>query len=50
MTKILKGLGKIIFSQGLFVILIIIIASVVCYKAKSLQPKETVKTSEVNKK
>ncbi|EBX8442750.1 hypothetical protein CDU01_20335 [Cronobacter sakazakii] len=47
--KAMKGIGRVIFSQGLFVIIIVIITSIVCYKVKKLELKNAT-TSQVIKK
>jgi len=47
LSDICKGIGKIIFSQGLFVIIIIIITSIICSAVKNNEVgKITNKTSK----
>jgi hypothetical protein len=37
--NICKGLGRIVFSQGLFVIIIVIITALICLKVKKIESK-----------
>lgn len=48
--SIVRGLGKIILSQGLFVIIIIIITSTICYKVKQQNLSSTVNAKLSDKK
>ncbi|KHS91536.1 hypothetical protein RC86_10880 [Pectobacterium brasiliense] len=49
-VSILKGIGRVIFSQGFFVIFIIMLTSIICFTVKDMENKkdnvQSIKKSE----